>query len=399
LGAKLCPACREAQEHPRAGYPRLVLSTFAKRITAIGFGRARKDELKALRFQWGRVEGVWVFLPDGTNPLEASLILLGEALGCATEAADTRKVPPRPAKVRGDNGPLQAPILAIQPSPEVATISDTKLEHPLWALIACLKPGDSVTQTAEQQKICPIYTNLDWPPQLPAIQAASLNCPYPNTNRLLLLPSINQLTDLGYSQKALWTLVSLLAEMGIAFATKLDEFAITDQFSSIRLLHSATDHSTAPASPIQDLEGNLASQCKPSPANTTSTEAPPLEVTQVLTLPAVSDLIQQGFTMGDLFRLAADLTPLGMSLRTADGLIDLSKPMAAARSLPRGSGDAVSPISLKPKSKGGRPATARAVQDQVLQLHQEGHSAIAIARTLHISDRSVRRFLPPKADS
>jgi len=399
LGAKLCPACREAQEHPRAGYPRLVLSTFAKRITAIGFGRARKDELKALRFQWGRVEGVWVFLPHGTDPLEASLNRLGEALGCATEVADKRKVPPRPVKDQVHNALAQPTTPALPPSPRVASVSATGPATPRWAIIACPTTGDPATQSAEQQKTNPIFARLDWPPQLGTVRAVSAQCPYPNAAQVLISPSIAQLIELGCAQKDLWALAAGLAEIGIVFSTRGQDFDLGPQFASIRLLDTASVSSSTSAHLTQNLQKETASQSTPGPATTGPSDVPPLEVTQVLTLPAVPILIQQGFTKTDLFRLAADLTPLGMSLRTADGLIDLSKPMAAARSLPRGSGDAVSPISLKPKSKGGRPATARAVQDQVLLLHREGLSAVAIARTLHISDRSVRRLIPKDTDS
>lgn len=398
VGSPYCPACRKGQEHPDANTPRLICSIFAKRITAIGFGRARKDGLKALSFQWGRVEGVWVYPADGTNSLEASLARLGKALGCAIELADTRKVPPRPVNGHVDAGTPQTPIPAIQPSPEVGTISDTKLEQPLWAVIACPAPGASFSQNAEQQEISPIFATMDWPPQFQAIQAASCSCPYPGVPQVLVSPSIRYLTETGYSQIDLWGLASRLAEASIALSTPGGDFNLSEHFSAIRRLRTGSDLSITPASQIQKLQKGIAPQSVPDSATTKLAEVPPLEVTRVLTLPAVPVLIQQGFTMTDLFRLAADLTPLGMSLRTADGLIDLSKPMAAARSLPRGSGDPVSPIPSKPRSKGGRPATARALQDQVLQLHQEGHSAIAIARTLHISDRSVRRFLPPKTD-
>lgn len=396
-GTPLCVCCRKAEGNPDPSTARLILSVPSNRITAIGFGKTRKDELRALRFKWGKVAGVWVFLADGTDPLETSLKRLGEALGCATEVADTRMVPPKPRERSAEKEPQQVSVGNVQVSKSTSLPSDTRL-LPRLAVIACPGPGRSFSQTEDARRASPIIASVPWPPQLQAIRAAATSALPPEVPRILVLPTVAEMAGLGFSQVNLWNLASDLAALDIGLCTAHREIDMEEQFRSIRRL-PPQGVSQFPLETGRVHPSPAHSRPEPSPAPVDPTEASPLEVTRVLTLPAVPDLIQHGFTMGDLFHLAADLTPLGMSLRTADGLINLSNPMAAARSLPRGSSDPVPPTPQRPKSKGGRPATARALHDQVLQLHREGHSAIAIARTLRISDRSVRRFLPPKVDS
>lgn len=396
-GLPFCSICAEAQQRPDTSTPRLILSSIAKRITAIGFPRARKEELKALGFQWGRVNGVWVFLSDSHKTLEAALPRLAKSLNCSTETVDFSRVPPIlspeiPAMEFQRALPGETPVAPCTPS------SSADASIPQWAVIACRKPGGSFKQTPEQQRKTPITAIVEWPPQIEKIRAASIRDLYPTTPRILALPRLQDLIDLGFSQGNLWRLASDLTRIGVALTTMKSGFNLANQFETIRRLHpeavSSAKHS--PQAPDgKQAEENPCSSHSPTAEPLEIPDSPPLDATRVCVLPDVPSLIGLGFTSDDLFRLAFDLTPVSIKLRTVDGLIDLSKAMSSARQLPRGSMEVIPPD--QPKSKGGRPATARSRATEVLGLHRKGLSATAIARELGISDRSVRRLLTPEA--
>gem|GEM_PF-2249301 len=130
----------------------------------------------------------------------------------------------------------------------------------------------------------------------------------------------------------------------------------------------------------------------------------PPEVPRYLCLSGIAKLAKANFTQRDLWRLAQEATALNVAICTVDLKFDTRRLLSGIQQLPPGSCSA-EPMTSPTKSKGGRPASARAKQNEVIELDTNGFSAASISRKLGISSRSVRRIierstgLPITADS
>lgn len=208
IGLPLCRACRTAQESPDTSSARLVASVVLRRITAIGFGRSRKDELKELRFSWSKSEELWHFKPtDGS--LAMHLEALGGRLSCTTDVADTRVMPALPGAID------EVPPLRV----------------PEWAFISCSPTGESMTLTPVGEMVWAHIGTTPWPPDPSAIPTASSAGLPPGVPRILGLPSVSVLREQGFTRHDLLSLTSRAADLEVVV------YLADDLFDGRGLIH------------------------------------------------------------------------------------------------------------------------------------------------------------------
>ncbi len=221
-GLPLCHTCVLAQESPAPSSARLLASYVLKRITAIGFGRARKEELKELRFRWVDSEQLWVF-PVTDGSFAKHLPAMAESLGCASEVIDASVVPPLPGTA-DDLPPARVPN---------------------WAFIKCSLEGKILKLTPSGRMTMVDIGTTSWPPDLstlPSVESAGLP---PEVPRLLVLPEVRDLASLGFTRDDLLILLAQAADMGVAICT-------TDfQFEGRGLLSLAKQHIRVPIAPVK----------------------------------------------------------------------------------------------------------------------------------------------------
>lgn len=192
MGLPLCSTCQAAQEKPDPAMALLVGSVALKRITAVGFGVGRKEELKALKFVWKPAEHLWIF-PVPPQAMEEHLRHLSASLGCASEALLSLKIPPVPASSAN---------VASNPDPKMAVIACPVDKRPIQ-----LAPG-------AQGRLVMLGT-IPWPPDLTALPDVSDFGLPPNVPRRLVLSPVDALARSGFTREDLWRLIDAAADLGV----------------------------------------------------------------------------------------------------------------------------------------------------------------------------------------
>jgi hypothetical protein len=203
FGQPLCNSCQMAQESPDPSTARLVASKVLRRITAIGFGRPRKEDLKGLKFSWSPTEGLWFFKPtDGV--FEKHLLALTRLLSCISEIVDPKVLPALPGAVDE------------LPPPRI----------PEWAFISCSPTGEKMTLTSVGRMVWADLGATPWPPDLtaiPSVSSAGLPAEVP---RVLGLPSIRDLKNHGFTREDLFSLMVRALDIGVAIHTRDDQLDV-----------------------------------------------------------------------------------------------------------------------------------------------------------------------------
>jgi hypothetical protein len=204
----------------------LLCSIYLQRIVAIGFGYGRKDDLKALGFNWLAARKVWVYEPT-KGGLESLLPTLAKPLACLTEILDTRVAPPFRKKGEG-------------PAP----VDQTEL-----AIITCLLPGRFLTRLAGESLSLPIIASIPWPPSLENLQNIDTSALPPRVVRLLCLPSLPELLELGFTRGDLFRIVEGAAGMDISVCTAdlaIDLRGLAPSIKAIQALKDSPSGAIAP---------------------------------------------------------------------------------------------------------------------------------------------------------
>ena len=231
LGSYLCPTCEIAQATPTCKQARLLCSIDLQRIVAIGLGFGRKEELKALRFSWLKTRGVWIY-ELGNENLKTLLPALAKPLACLTEILDTRVAPPFRKKEEG-------------PAP----VEQTEL-----AIITCLLPGRFLSRLAGESLSLPIIASIPWPPSLEDLQNIDTSALPPKVVRLLCLPSLPELLELGFTREDLFQVVEGAAGMDISVCTAdlaIDLRGLAPSIKAIQALKDSPSSAKAPR-PLPD---------------------------------------------------------------------------------------------------------------------------------------------------
>lgn len=231
VGSYLCPTCEIAQATPTCKQARLLCSIYLQRIVAIGFGFGRKDELKALGFSWVAARKVWIYEPT-KGGLESLLPTLAKPLACLTEILDTRDSPPFRKK---EEGPAPA--------------NKTEL-----AIITCLLPGRFLTRLAGESLSLPIIASIPWPPSLEDLRNISTSDIPPEVVRVLCLPSLPELLELGFTREDLFHIVEGSAGMDISICTAdlaIDLRGLAPSIKAIQALKNSPSGANAPR-PLPD---------------------------------------------------------------------------------------------------------------------------------------------------
>jgi len=297
-GKPLCPNCEQAEKESSPDAARLIGSLWSKRITAIGFGRKRKDELKAHHFRWGAVPEVWVFEASGGN-IENYLATLALTLRCKTEMVDVRVAPKAPTTPKN--------TLAMPSAPKV-TPSPVQTTPPKWAVITCAVPGGKVGLSVGAQKNQTIIGSIPWPPRLnnlPEVISAGLP---PEVPRFLCLSGITKLAEANFTQRDLWQLAQAGAEMNVAVLTVDKQFDTRPLLLGIRKLPPGPKCAVLMTSPTQKSKGG-----RPASARIRSAE--------------VLDLAGKGMSAAAISR------QLGISSRSVRRVLQLPEGLPSARNV------------------------------------------------------------------
>lgn len=201
LGRPLCAACQMAQEKPELSAARLVGSGMLQRITAIGFGVKRKDELKALKFVWRPTESLWVF-PSSVSTLQEEAGRLADALGCPSEVNRSLTIPPVPE----------------------SSCSLPEVRVPKLAVIACPIGNKHIFLTPHSRNNQVLLGTVPWPPDLSALpDVSSIGLP-PHVPRRLALPPVEDLATKGFTREDLLALINAAGDLGVTVTIVGDEF-------------------------------------------------------------------------------------------------------------------------------------------------------------------------------
>jgi hypothetical protein len=193
----------------------LLCSIYLQRIVAIGFGYGRKDELKALGFSWKAARRVWVYEPT-KGVLESLLPTFAERLACLTEMPDTRVAPPFRKK---------------EESP--APVEKTKL-----AIITCLLPGRFLMKYPGESLSLPIIASIPWPPSLENLRNIKTSDIPPEVVRVLCIPSLPELQELGFTREDLFHIMDEAAGMDISVSTACRAIDFRGFLKSIKALQA-----------------------------------------------------------------------------------------------------------------------------------------------------------------
>lgn len=202
----LCPACAQAQKALTRSCARLIASPALNRITAIGFGKPRKDELKGLGFRWHAEEYLWAYHPSNES-LEGPLRRFAERLRCAKELITEDAVPPYPQEL-----PPTEQVQTAPPPPNTSSVTGTD-----W--LTCYStpiPGDIGAVWEDAKGYC-FAGRIPWPPSPAQMPEAN----HPVAGRLLIIPELSDLSRYGFTRGHFLDLLAGCFLHGVALATSL----------------------------------------------------------------------------------------------------------------------------------------------------------------------------------
>jgi len=249
-----CPVCALAEKNPDRDHACLVVSNLEKRITAVGFGKARKDELSALRFQWEPKPGVWFFPVRGR--IEDYLPNFEKTLGCKIDYANMTNMPtlPKIKQVNQDaprytdkqidpiaTGELGEDKKATDTESKLISIDRNKHDNakkkPLDQIIFCRPDMKNSLKVDPEASV--IIGTISWPPDQSALRnIVGHNLPV-GARRVLCLPPLLDLIKLGFTRAMMLKLMAGAAEHDVVVFTVDTLFDLRDALPDVKKVVNA----------------------------------------------------------------------------------------------------------------------------------------------------------------